>query len=263
MIIEILVKAYSNTNPDPIADRGSWKKGFPVVAKPAGWPWGGCECAPDFVKIRVTDAESLAQIEDYVKVWQRRTAYTILEHDPESDFFRVRIFSDNAKTQVVADEMRAFLLTWGAEEIIDDSGVVFEVTAIDALNNTGYLNYGEEEEHVIFTEIGYDAETGTHRVRMNYSTSILSDVMAETPLTNKQCNIISHDKDKAEIVFEAVRATMIGYLEAGVRERFDVMVGRSIYFFPEAVVDDALSRAGVLEMTVAEMDELIDDVREV
>ena len=67
MIIEILVKAVDISNPDLIADKVCWKSGYPVVVKEKGWPWGKCECLPDFVIIRITDARDLGDVVPYSK----------------------------------------------------------------------------------------------------------------------------------------------------------------------------------------------------
>lgn len=63
---EILVRAFSNVNPDPLRDRrGAWKRGMPVVIMPDGHEWGLEERLPRFVIIKVP-LVSVSRVEKYV-----------------------------------------------------------------------------------------------------------------------------------------------------------------------------------------------------
>ena len=51
---EILIFAGNNTHADPDTDRrGCWKRGYPVVVKEDGHPWGAEERLPKFVVVKI------------------------------------------------------------------------------------------------------------------------------------------------------------------------------------------------------------------
>lgn len=51
---ELLVKSIDATHPDPAVDRvGCYKIGDIVAVQPDGHPWGGCECLPTFLVVRI------------------------------------------------------------------------------------------------------------------------------------------------------------------------------------------------------------------
>lgn len=51
---EFLIKATSNTNPNPLKDsRGCYKRGDIVDVRPDGWPWGNEERLPRFVVVKI------------------------------------------------------------------------------------------------------------------------------------------------------------------------------------------------------------------
>lgn len=76
---QVLVFARNNIHSDPIKDRtGSYKKGYPVVAKEDSWTWGALEVAPDFYivklpKIPVADVlkYTVSEIKDGI-IYRRR-----------------------------------------------------------------------------------------------------------------------------------------------------------------------------------------------
>lgn len=51
---ELLIKAISSTNPDPVKDqRGCYKRGDIVDVRPDGFEWGKEEGLPTFVKVKI------------------------------------------------------------------------------------------------------------------------------------------------------------------------------------------------------------------
>lgn len=273
MEVDILIRNESTINSsDADLDRKCYKKGFHVdVMDRAKHIF--TEGPPNFSIIRITDAESIEQVTQHIKKWERKTLYTILNHEADIDKFNVKIYTDpttidtSSNAQVTANEMEEFLLSWGAEEIVDDEygGVLFEITAMDAITHSGYFSYGEEaDEDLVYTELSYNPTTGVHIVELEYYYAqqiIDTKEKAEAPLLDKNCIIVSHDTDTAKIVFEAQRTVMIGYLEKLVREKFHIMWKRSEFKFPESVVDEAIENSGLLEMTYLEMVNCLEDCK--
>ena len=265
MVIDILGYAQNKTNPDPIKnDRECWKSGN-LVAAVEDANWGAGEAWPEFFKVTIVDASSLEDVVKYVKRWERKVLYQILEHEPTQDFFRVKLFSNpdlagtNPKAVIRKAEMEAFLLKWGAEPIVDiDGGIQFEITAWDALYGTGYVNFGSEEEYIEFTKQSYDIVNGTYVVLMDYSSSSINTKDgSETTLLNRGCRVISNNVETGQLVFETDRATMIGYLEEGVRTYFDKAIARSQYSFPESVYSIPST-----VLTFAAMEDILIDAKE-
>lgn len=251
-MIEVLIRAQASSD----VLNGAYSIGFPVVACPAGWNWGGEERPPKFVIIRITDTDST---EGIVEPWMRKTAYEILAHDPAQDFFRVRIYSDLDKPAAAVTKalMESFLTNWGAKQIADAApGVVFEITAIDAINNAGLFTFGEKDSLVECTETAYDPVTGTHTISMDYAASGLSAEDVARVLADAGLIVVSNESGAC--VFTGERATMIKQLEAQVEHRFHTMVARTRWRVPDAIVDQA--RSGIIEMTLQQYDDCLIDV---
>ena len=258
MVVEILIKAHDNGN--------GWKTGFPVLCREYGPMWGPGESFPAFSLVRITDAPDLPSVQSYVTPWKRKTAYNILANDPSQDFFQVHIFADpssiglNAEAQFLAKDMSALLTSWGAKAIADATGggVTFTIEALDALNATGYLNFGQEEEYVVFTQTAYDPTAGTHTISCDYSTSTVKPEQMTAALKQAQCDVVSRDDKNAKIVFNAHRSVMMQYLTDAVRKNFDTMIGNAQYYFPASVCTKGLTL-----MTFEEMKSCLIDIRTV
>ncbi len=260
---EILIRARTN-------DTGTRLKGYPVAVQAEGWPWGACEGLPNHVLLRVLDT-AVEQIQEYVQAWMRNTTYEVLAHDPAQDFFRVRIFADPASIgnkedkDVSANQMRDFLVSWGAKQIQDadnKGGVTFELTAMDALNAPGYITWGREDDYINFKELSYLPAEGIHRVEMDYSSSAMNKPKAvEGVLRRSRCDIVSHDTDRALLVFEAKRDVMVRFLERSVRDGFNEMLGRATYYFTEAFVDSIIKAGGKKDISFADFNKQIKDIR--
>ena len=66
---EILVRAFSTTNEDPVKnERGCWKKYDVVDIRPDGFLWGAEECPPKFevIKVPTVAVEDLAYLRQTV-----------------------------------------------------------------------------------------------------------------------------------------------------------------------------------------------------
>lgn len=261
-MIEILVSAREANK--EIVLRGRYGKGFPIVVKSYPCAWGGCEGPPDSVKIRITDSDDMTEWTD---PWRRITAYEILQHDPVADFFRVKIFPSDKKSAsaLTVEEMQQFLLDWGAEKIESDEpdfGVLFELTAMDAINHRGLFTFGEEDTFIKYNEIEYDMVTGMHKISMDYANSTIAEETVRGVLTEAQMDIVSVDHEKGICIFIGYRHKMIGLLEKQVAEKFHKMLTRVRWRFSDNVVADALANGGLKEMTLAEAEADMLDVAE-
>lgn len=245
MVVEILVNVNNTEHTDAlITERFCWRKGHMLVAKEQGWNWGLLEVPPYFCKVTITDAPDLESVLSYVTPWMRKTTYDILEHEPTQDFFRVKIKSttqsigDNTTGLLKLKEMETFLIKWGADQLEESvDGIIFEITAMDALNATGYLDYGDDDENVIYNELEYNIAEGIHVINCDYSATNITAEKMELSLIEKKCTIVSHNTDTRIICFNASRYNMISYLESQVRVNFDNMIGRSQYSLPDSIVD--------------------------
>lgn len=251
-MIEVLVRAKASDN----VLKGAYSIGFPVVACPAGWNWGGEECPPNFVIIKITDTNDTTGI---IEPWMRKTFYEILSHEPTSDSFRVRIYPELDKHGSTVNKalMASFLKNWGATQIVDGApGVVFEISAFAAINNSGLFTFGDKDDLITCVETSYDVVTGTHTVSMDYT---IADLDAETVakvLFEAGLTVVSNELGIC--VFTGERAAMIKQLERQVEHRFHTMVARARWRLPDYVVESAMS--GSVEMTLQQYDDLLLDV---
>jgi len=258
-MVEILVRA-ENTGS---VLNGHYGKGFGVVVIANPTHWGGEECPPKFVRVRVTDTDSVAAVAKAVEPWMRKTTYEILNHDPATDFFRVRIYTEaGGASEVTKALMDEFLVKWGAETVSDaEPGVMFEITAMDAVNGTGLFSFGDEDEFMNYTETAYDAATGVHSIHCDYSLSSVKKADLERVLTEAGFYDIVTDHEKGICDFKGDRATMIQQLERAVENRFNTMMTRVRYRFTDAIVNEALV-TGTYELTLSDLDDALTDVAE-
>jgi len=255
-MITILVAAEGT---DPNSKR--YCTGFPVYAAPAGHIWGGAECPPTFVKVEITDTDDTTEWADTLT---RKTEYAILAHEIGQDFFRVRIFA--TLKSPTADEMRAFLLNWGATEVADaaEGGVLFEITAMDGIRGKGLFSFAEEDAFVKYNEISYNPEAGTHEVELDYSISKLKAKDVQDTLTMAGMEILALDDVKGTCVFVGQRVKMISKLEWEVAQHFNIMLARVQWRFSSDTVMTALVRGGTVSMTMAEAEaDMIDVATEI
>lgn len=265
MAVEILVRAENVGN----VLTGLYGKGFPVVACKSPWNWGGEECPPKFVRVNIPDANEVADVNNVMQEWRRKTTYEILHFDVSVDFFRVRIFADpaistsNPVAQVTVSEMQQFLLDWGAEKVeVEDAepGVLFEITAMDGVTSRGLFTFGEEDVNVTYTEISYDQLSGIHTVELDYSNSSLTEQTIMSILQQAQLEVKMIGAGIC--TFEAQREKMIKQLERQVAEKFDKMIARARYRFTDSLVDSALSGTGTVDLALADIDDNLVDVSE-
>lgn len=251
-MVEILVRAQNNGS----ATTGCYNIGFAVIAVANPSHWGGEERPPKFVVVRLTDTDDTAAADKVMQMWTRKTAYEILAHDPASDFFRVRIYStDGGASEVSKSLMNDFLISWGAERVEDTTpGVLFEITAMDAVNGTGLFTFGAEDEYMTYTETSYDPVSGVHGIHCDYANSNVSRAELERVLGEAGFYDLAIDHEMGVCDFKGDRATMIQRLERAVEHTFNTMVTRVRYRFKDDVVTQALANNGVIEMLAADVD---------
>lgn len=253
-MIEILVTTQAISVDSILGLR--YGRGFPVVVKKCPCHWGGSERLPEFIIVRVTDTDD---IEGWTDAWLRKTSYAVLAHDPETDFFRVKIFPQDQKDicQITVLEMQAFLINWGAEKIepdVADLGVVFELTAMDAIHSRGLFSFGAEDDFVKYTELLYDPAVGEHQVVLDYSLSKITEAEIRRVLEEAHFVVDSIDHAKGICIFTGYRHIMIGLLEQQVEANFHKVMARRQWRFSDNTVMDAMLHGGVKEMTLAEAD---------
>ena len=203
--------------------------------------------------------------------WERQLTYTILSDDPGSDTFRVNIYADpqisstNPVAQVTLQEMEDFLKGWGATDITAASGVpgvMFQISAFDAIKSKGLFTFGDAEDEMMkYTELTYDAASGTHTVELDYSLSVLKQDQIKQVLDMcSATTIISIDDTKALCIFSANRTDMITALEGQVNAKFTKMIARVRWRFKDTTIMSALANGGVTQMLLSQIDDNIVDV---
>jgi len=240
-MISVLVNACNKTNSDPVVDaRSCAKKGYLVAANNTG-RWGLAEGKPNFVRINITDTDDLSAVQNYVKNVSRQVEVVTREHVGVTDTYKVRIqaIADTiGKTpcgQISKDESDAFLLTFGSTGIVGQlNGVDAEWTVFNAVSNTGFFSYGEEEEYIKYTELLHTPGTGVHRIRVDYSLSSLTDKAAiEAVVIDAGCAVVSHDTGKGLMVIEVKGSTVFNSFAQHTREHFSDCVCKSQYYFAD------------------------------
>lgn len=266
MAVEILVRAVSSGD----ILKGNYFKGFPVVAIKTPWSWGSMESPSDFVIVRVEDAEDVSNVQKMVQEWKRKASYEILDFNPTNDFFHVHIFADqiistsNPVAQLTTVNMTEFLTKWGGKKITStDTGVTFEITALEAIKNRGLFDFGSEEDFIKYTETNYDPTTGIHTVELDYTlTNLKIDNILNT-LQTAELKIVNYDDASGKCTFNGVREKMIKQLESQVSQKFDTMIARTRYRFKDELIDQALILPnGRISITLDTLDDNIVDVSE-
>jgi hypothetical protein len=230
----------------------AWKKGYVVSYQPEGSNWGACE--KDITKFVLARVEcTKEQADSLLEEWKRKTLYEILDFDPATDSFKVKIYPDDSLVSesgagsLTVEDMSDFLTKWGAVILEDESDVNdirFTLNAIDVLNGQGYIYFGDEDEYVIFTELGYDPTEGLHRIKADFSLSSMKSITST--LLEKRCSIESEDQTKGETIFTTTRDIIREHLERDVRDNFDKQLCRARLYAPD-YVDSIIALGGFKE----------------
>jgi hypothetical protein len=223
--------------------------------------WGGMEYdISRFVRFRVPDADaSLAQ--HLMSKWTRWTAYSILEFIPEQDLFTVKMFStvyakDNNEGMITPDEVRSFLVEWGASVLPESTvdNILFKISAIEALDGKGFLYFGDQDDSVVFTELSYEPVEGVHIIEMDYSQTILSwNSDLKDYFISKDISVYDLDEDLKKLKFTASRTQLIKALELSVEQRFHFEASSGRYKVEKFIIDKCLCNSGFLELPQQEL----------
>jgi len=217
---------------DPAAGLFRWKRGHVIGVTTLEDCFGGAD-PETTITVVVSDSGATADFKYLTESWYRKTAYAILAADLSRDWYSVKVYTlaetlgAKSEGKITAADMQAFLQRWGAqidEAASTDNDVRFTLDAVSALNAQGFIDFGTEEEFVNFTETAYDVESGTHSISMDYSLSSLNSDRLEKFITDKGLTIVSHDRERAILVFTVTRTQLIQALEAGVEREFNKQV---------------------------------------
>lgn len=223
----------------------AWKKGYPVIFHPEGWNWGAVERHSNII-VRVECSKE--QAESIVCPVYRETLYEILDFNPATDSFKVKIYPNpenvlsSGEGSISVESMEEFLVKWGTVLLPHESDVNdirFTLKAIDVLNGQGYIYFDDEDDFITFTELEYEPESGTHRILADFSLSKFKSI--RDYLIQKRCTVESEDQDKGEAIFSTSRDIMREHLEQDVRDNFDRMVSRTKKYLNASYVDSVVS----------------------
>lgn len=243
--------------PNPEKPNMDWQKGFAVTFQKEGAYWGPRELDTNsFVIIRCPMTEDQAR--KVCDGWNRQTAYEITEFVPDTDFFKVKIFSKPETVSIsgvgalTIPILSDFLTKWGAvvkaEESADNS-IVFTLSAMDALNGQGLIYFGDEDEYVTFTEEAYDIPTGVHKIFMDYTNSrIVGGKDLTDYLTSCGAVVVTDDFRAGKAVFTITRDVMKTKLEEAVRTNFDLPVSFRDYYLKPEYVEELKALAPIVEL---------------
>jgi hypothetical protein len=260
--------------PDPTANP---LRGYPVVIKPDGHPWGRCERLPEYVVIKVPGLPVGSVNIDHERTWRMAIDYAQVSADYVADSFVFTVSATrfNARTGegkislpvLVANKAERLLENWGATGIsFADNAVTFSIRIADAYRTRAFWE-GRDLTGLVFTDLSYDQGTGIHRVRIDYSVRVWADTEERDDFVEalaERAAVISHNTTTKRLTVDIARSRVRAEFQDEVRMRVEsIVVRRRRYRAPESAVAVAEAAGGTLAVTQAEYQAaIIDQVSE-
>jgi hypothetical protein len=255
MTVYLLVKATPAWNPD---DPMVYGRGFPVYADITN-QYIGSQVLPDFVQFIITDADSLQFIRDaYVIPWRKALEWDVADSDMATDTHTLKAYvkpeyvSASGLNRLTREGVEEFLNNWGATvDSIALGEVTFTANVYEAIKSDGF--WERNVQMFAWTEVGYDAPTGIHRVRVNYTGYTINLAEYAAQIINRGCEIVSNQPAQKRVTFDCSRQNVFNEFKQSVKERFDGNYAIRKWNFLEAAVDAAIAAGGSLEVTKAQV----------
>jgi len=231
------------------------KRGDVVEVRANDTPYSAMEKLPDFIVIKFPEL-LLAPVEEYQNGWDLVIDYEIVNHNAELDSYRIRAFSimaDNSgKGYLTRIQIENYLDQWNAAIfLVVPNVVVFDISIFNAIQSSIFWDDRSNLEDVVFSEI-YNEVTGIHEVTADYSALNLNPTYVERYIREKADNIISHSN--REIVFTITRNNIFSEFKEDFKRKLARMkIAKRLYYFGKAVVDNVISRGGIITATPAEL----------
>jgi len=273
---EILIKAVSQTNPDPLKDAADYKAGDLVLVKPDGASWGDKELLPDFVRLTVT-ATTPEEVLSYCSPWKRSFDTSILQSTLATDTFRIAITAvgfnpTSGVGKLTRNQIETYLNKWSASVVsVADNSVTFDVAILGALGSEGFwTNFIAQK--IVVTQQSYTQATGNHRISIEYSALLTglqalgfslaeTRTLAQNEIERRGGSIVSNDAPNAMAVVDFTRANVKAKFDADILSRIGPTLARRIFRLSPASLATIIANGGLATMTKAQALAALEDRR--
>lgn len=242
-------------SPDP-SDPMTYGKGCPIQVSDRNM-YVGAQKLPIFGQIEITDAK-VGEVRDAYKVpWNKALDWDILDSDQATDTHQIKAYvkpeyvSASGMGRLTLDKVEQFLARWGAT--IDNAAlgeVTFTANAFNAIKSPGFWERDAVTQFQ-WTEVAYDAVTGVHRVKVNYSgfDIILAEYAGK--IVNRGCDVVANRPAQKTVTFDCSRANVFQEFKQSVKQSFDGQFAINKWRLDQAGIDAVIAAGGQLQMTKA------------
>lgn len=242
---ELLIKA----SDAPVADGSDkWYSAFIVFIGEDGHVWGSAETPPDFYILKVPGI-SKASAQQYVETWRHNPTYSIVNSQPATDSYRIRLTTDavsvSGKGAITRAQVESFFTRWNATvQSTTSNSVTFDISIYAALTSAGF--WGRDVSGVTFSETQYNQATGAHLIE------VVSPQITEQQI-KFQCeeNGVSYVSPRSFIGMRAdVRTQMQNRIASKFRE---IQIANRRWYVSQAGMTALQNAGGIMTVTPAQL----------
>lgn len=254
MGVEILI---SNINKPA---RNQLRRGAPIAAKDTPAVWGDKEGPPTFIRV-ACDTLTKAQVDTYLAQWVLDIEYSVEEHNPSTDYYRISAAAQQTATtddwgvdygNLTRGKIEGYLNAWSLTVLsVTPNHVEFEGTIYGVIQSNQFWDH--DVSGVVFNETDYDTTTGIHTVTANYSAKSWPANKVEGFVAMRGGSVVTHDEGQKIISFTIDRDSVREGFKRDVAEKVRELLYISRYYFTESVMDWAVSQGGIVTVTQTQL----------
>ena len=244
---------------------GFWLKGYPADMKKTPCIWGDRVTLPRFVIVRITDADTIKDIQNMISIqfggtsliqnWQNNIDWSVVNYVSALDEYRLNLFTTNPgltnKGAVTRNQVENFLNNWNANVVsFTSNSVIFDVIVYNAIISNGFWEY-IDAGNVIFNEVDYDELTHIHRVTADYSALDINPILLKQLAERRGANIISNVSQV--VTMDIARNDVVNVFKRDVKNNTEKLVYKRQFRIPKSTIDNIISQGGVVESTLAQL----------
>ncbi len=257
--MQLLIRNFDSTNPDPDLDRqGCRKRGMCDAVMPDGHVWGRLEGLPKFVIIKcaITD-EDLAPYVGLRKVWRDALDYEVTGQNINQGWYDVRVFETasspsglNAIIGAKASKIQGYLTRWGCINIVLGANQIsFRFRLSAAVQSQEFWDVTAEQlAAVSFNIDSYTNGVGTVTVTVPQATK---PEMVTYKILERGGAIVSAAHPVYTFTIE--RRTILQSFRSDIKRKAEQVYMYQQHRINEATMGAAVAAGGYLTLTKAEL----------
>ena len=242
-------------SPDP-SDPMTYGKGCPIQVSDRDI-YVGAQTLPIFGQVEISDANVGTIRDAYHVPWNKALEWDILDSDQATDTHQLKAYvkpeyvSASGMGRLTLDKVESFLSRWNATIDNAELGeVTFTANVFNAIKSEGF--WERDVSMFAWSEVAYDAPTGIHRVRVNYTgyTILLAEYAGQ--IVNRGCEVVSNQPAQKRVTFDCSRANVFAEFKQSVKQNFDGQFAINKWRLDDAGIEMLINAGGKLQVTKAQ-----------